>query len=175
MTMYALRPSSLDDISAMRSHLRNERIVTASAQRTFDILATGEGQLEWAAGYRATTWYGSAPHDVGTIRDIHLRWITVRERFLAWEPGARFTFSADAMSIPLARSIIEDITLDPVGPDRCRLVWQVHLDPASVLRPIESLVMRRVFEPMFDSFAAGLARFACAHPDRPSEQPPAGP
>ncbi|WP_330228172.1 SRPBCC family protein [Nocardia sp. NBC_00508] len=171
MTLHALRPSSLDDISAMRCHLFSERVVAASAPRTFDILATGEGQSEWAGGYRATTWYGSAPHDVGTIRDIHLRWITVRERFLAWQPAVRFTFSADAMSIPLARRMIEDITVDPVGPDRCRLVWQVHLDPALVLRPIESLVMRRFFEPMFDSFAAGLARYAGAHPDQPSDLP----
>ncbi|MEU6189093.1 SRPBCC family protein [Nocardia sp. NPDC047038] len=166
MTMYALRPSSLCDISSMRRHLLSERIVDASAQRTFDILATGEGQGEWADGYRATTWYGNAAHDVGTIRDIHLRWITVRERFLAWEPAARFTFSADAMSIPLARRMIEDITFEPLGPGRCRMVWQVHLDPAPALRPVESLVMRRLFEPMFDSFAAGLAGFARTHSTR---------
>ncbi|MEU2121899.1 SRPBCC family protein [Nocardia niwae] len=165
MTMYALRPSSLPDISSMRRHLHSERVVDASARRTFDILATGEGQREWADGYRATTWYGNTSHDVGTIRDIHLRWITVRERFLAWEPAARFTFSADAMSIPLARRMIEDITFEPLGPDRCRMIWQVHLDPAPVLHPVESLVMRRVFEPMFDSFATGLAGFARAHPD----------
>ncbi|MFX0578237.1 SRPBCC family protein [Nocardia nepalensis] len=168
MTMYALRPSYLDDVPSMRHHLHSQRIVAASAQRTFDILATGEGQRGWAEGYRATTWYGTAPYGAATVRDIHLRWITVRERFLAWEPGLRFAFSADAMSIPLARRMIEDITLEPIDTDHCRLVWQVHLDPAAALRPAQSRLVHTVFRPMFDRFAAGLARYASANPIPPS-------
>ncbi|WP_405138788.1 SRPBCC family protein [Nocardia sp. NBC_01388] len=162
--MYALRPSYVGDIPAMRHHLHSERLVSASAERTFAVLAAGEGQRDWAEGYRATTWYGTAPHDAATVRDIHLRWITVRERFLAWEPGVRFAFSTDAMSIPLAHRMIEDITFEPVGADRCKLIWQVHLDPAAALRPIESRLVRTVFQPMFESFAAGLARYASANP-----------
>lgn len=166
MTMFALRPSSLDDIPAMAHHLRTERTVAASAARTFEILATGEQQRQWAENYRATTWYGTGEHRIGTVRDIHLRWITVRERFLAWEPAARFAFSTDAMSIPLARNMIEDITFEPTGPDSCRMRWHVHLTPALGLRPVESRVVRTVFAPMFDAFAAGLARYAGEHPSR---------
>ncbi|MFE3190245.1 SRPBCC family protein [Nocardia sp. NPDC059240] len=161
--MFALQPSGLGDIDAMRLHLRSERTVAASAARTFDILATGEGQTRWASGYRATTWYSNA-RAAGAIRDIHLRWITVRERFLAWEPATRFTFGADAMSVPLARRMIEDISFAPLDAEHCTLTWQVHVDPAAALVPVEARFVRSMLEPMFESFAAGLANYAAAHP-----------
>ncbi|MFE3023014.1 SRPBCC family protein [Nocardia tengchongensis] len=161
--MFALRPSGLGDIDAMRLHLRSDRTVAASAARTFEILATGEGQAGWANGYRATTWYSNA-RAAGSIRDIHLRWITVRERFLAWEPAARFTFGADAMSIPLASRMIEDISFTPIDARHCTLTWQVHLDPAPVLAPVESRFAASMLTPMFEAFAAGLADYAAAHP-----------
>ncbi|MEV0463352.1 SRPBCC family protein [Nocardia tengchongensis] len=161
--MFALRPSGLGDIDAMRLHLRSDRTVAASAARTFEILATGEGQTGWANGYRATTWYSNA-RAAGAIRDIHLRWITVRERFLAWEPAARFTFGADAMSIPLARRMIEDISFTPIDARHCTLTWQVHLDPAPVLAPVESRFAASMLTPLFEAFAAGLADYAAAHP-----------
>ncbi|TCJ97137.1 SRPBCC family protein [Nocardia alba] len=160
MSLYALQPSYLEDIPAMRHHLRTERRVNASAARAFDILATGEGQREWAHGYRSTTWYGTMPYGSATVRDIHLRWITVRERFLAWEPGRRFSFSADAMSIPLARRMIEDIIFVPLDENRCVLRWQVHLDTAAMLRPVQERIVSKTFAPMFDRFAAGLASYA---------------
>ncbi|WP_405491286.1 SRPBCC family protein [Nocardia sp. NBC_00511] len=164
--MFAGHPSGLTDIDAMRVHLRTDRTVAASAERTFEVLATGEGQREWAQGYRATTWHSPPPFGPGAIRDIHLRWITVRERFLAWEPGRRFAFSSDAMSIGLAHRMIEDIAFEPLDAGHCALTWQVHLDPVPALRPIERLFTDRVLAPMFDSFAAGLAAYATAHPHR---------
>lgn len=160
MTMHGLRPACLGDIPEMTHHLRTERVVRAPADRVFDVLATGENQREWAEGYRATTWYGTAPHGTGSVRDIHLRWITVRERFLVWEPGRRFTFGADAMSIPLARRMIEDISVEPAEAGTCVLRWAVHLDVAAALRPVAGAVVPKVFAPMFDGFAAGLAHYA---------------
>ncbi|WP_330230970.1 SRPBCC family protein [Nocardia sp. NBC_00508] len=162
MTLYALRPSYLDDIATMRHHLRTERTVRSSADRAFGILATGEGQREWAEGYRSTTWYGTTPHGTATVRDIHLRWITVRERFLVWEPGRRFCFSADAMSIPLAHRLIEDITFESIDEHSCVLRWQVHLDTAALLRPVQERLVSTTFAPMFERFAAGLASYAAA-------------
>jgi hypothetical protein len=164
VTRYSLRASSLDDIDGMAHHLRTRRIVPASADRLFDILATGEGQTTWAHGYRSTRWLTVEPHGVGSVRDIHLKWITVRERFLAWDPGRRFTFSSDAMSLPLARALIEDIEFEALTPSSCRLTWTVHLTPAAALRPVSGTLARRVFAPMFDGFAAGLADYGTRHP-----------
>ncbi|MFT4088748.1 MAG: SRPBCC family protein [Gordonia sp. (in: high G+C Gram-positive bacteria)] len=164
MTMHGLVPSTLGDAASMTHHLRTERTVRASADRVFEVLATGENQWEWAQGYRSTTWYDDAPHGTGSVRDIHLRWITVRERFLAWKPGRRFAFSSDAMSIPLARRMIEDIAVEPLDDDACVLRWAVHLDVAAALTPIAGKLVPRVFGPMFEDFAAGLASYSELHP-----------
>ncbi len=164
MSLVALVPTGLDEVPELTHHLRSDRTVAAPADRVFEILATGERQDRWADGFRAVHWHGSRPHGVGSLRDVRLRWITVRERFLAWEPGARFAFSADAMSLPLARRMVEDITLTPLDDDRCRLTWQVHLTPAAPLTPLAGPLVARVSTPLFDGFAAGLARYASAPP-----------
>ncbi len=140
--------------------MRSDRVVPVSADRLFRILATGEGQRQWAHGYRDSHWFGGEPPGVGSVRDVRMRWITVRERFLAWEPGARFAFTVDAMSLPLARQMIEDITFTALDARTCRLTWQVHLTPAPGLRPAGRLLVDRLFAPMFDGFAAGLAGYA---------------
>ncbi|MFE7718130.1 hypothetical protein ACFU44_03690 [Nocardia rhizosphaerihabitans] len=64
------------------------------------------------------------------------------------------------MSIPLARRMIEDITFVPVEENRCILRWQVHLDTAAILRPVQERLVSKTFAPMFDHFAAGLASYA---------------
>jgi hypothetical protein len=163
----ALTPSRLGDVDRMSCHLHFEHSVTASAQRVFDVLANGENQTEWADGYRSTTWFGTE-RDVGTVRDIHMAWITVRERFLVWEPGARFTFTCDALSIPLAQRLIEDIAFVPTESGTSRLCWDVHFSPSPLLgRTLGDRRVQAMFAPMFGGFAAGLADYAGRHPDGP--------
>ncbi len=118
----------------------------------------------WASGYRGTVWH--TPAGPGAVRDVRLRRINVTERFLAWEPGRRFAFSTDAMTLPLVTRMIEDITFTPDGDGGTLLGWTVHLTPRAWLRPVQGLLVRRVFEPMFDRFAAGLARQAESALDR---------
>ncbi|POM22480.1 Polyketide cyclase / dehydrase and lipid transport [Actinomadura rubteroloni] len=156
--------SVLDDIPRMSRHIRIRRPVRATPDRLFEIIATGENQAAWAEGYRRTTWHTPVPHGVGTVRDIHLRWISVRERMLAWEPGARFAFSSDAMTLPLTRRLIEDIRFRPSGDGHADLDWQVHYTPSAPFRPLSGALERRMFRPMFESFANGLAAYAEAHP-----------
>ena len=162
--MKAITPSRLEDTDAMSCHLHFEHPVSATADRVFEILADGENQDRWANGYRRTEWFGAA-RDVGTVRDIHMTWITVRERFLIWEPGARFAFGCDALSIPLAQRLVEDIVFRPDGPGTSRLLWDVHFSPASWLaRILGNARVQAAFAPMFGDFAAGLAGYASAHP-----------
>jgi hypothetical protein len=158
--MIATRPSGLLDAAAMENHITIDRAVHATADRLFDILATGENQALWARGYRTTTWYGSTDHGVGTVRDVHLQWIVVRERFLAWTPGRRFAFSTDAASLPIVRSLIEDINFEPRPDETTLLRWTVHYTPALALRPIARTIENRFFRPMFTDFATSLARYA---------------
>jgi hypothetical protein len=166
MTTFSLKASHLEDIGTMRYHLSTQRVVAAAASRVFDILSTGEQQHVWARGYRQTVWLTPPPYGVGSVRDIRLNWIAVRERFLAWEPGARFAFSADRMTMPLASQMIEDITMRPLSGRETLLVWNVHVTISTVIRPLAGMLVPKVFAPMFDGFAAGLADYAAKHPTR---------
>jgi hypothetical protein len=162
--MRALIPSRIEDVGAMACHLRFEHAVAAPAARVFQILASGENQRQWAEGYRRTRWYGPQ-REAGAVRDIHMRWITVRERFLIWQPGARFTFTCDAMSVPLTRCLIEDIEFSDVSADASRLLWSVHFTPATALRWAAGIArIEASFRPMFAGFATGLASYASLHP-----------
>ncbi len=166
MLLFALRPTRLADADALAFHVRHELAVQTPAERVFALLATGEGQREWARDFRRTTWFDGGEHATGSVRDIHLRWIVTRERFLAWEPGRRFAFSADAMSVPLARALVEDIRIEPAGTQACTLDWRVHYTPRSALAPVARRLHERVFTPLFGDFARGLATYAERHPAR---------
>ena len=154
MTRFRSVPAELEDAAGMAFHISSSRVVAASPERCFAVLADGENQAGWASGYRSTVWH--TPPGPGAVRDIRLRWITVTERFLAWEPGRRFAFSSDAMTLPLVRQMIEDISFTPHA-DGTLLEWTVHLTPRRWLRPVERVLVARVFTPMFEGFAAGLA------------------
>ena len=86
--MLTLKASRMSDADNMRFLLRTDRQVSASAERLFEVLATGEGQHTWANGYRSTTWLTEAPHGVGSVRDIHLQWVSVRKRSSSGSPVA---------------------------------------------------------------------------------------
>jgi carbon monoxide dehydrogenase subunit G len=158
-----LRLSELADMSRMRHHILMRYETDASPERVFAILATGENQTFWAPGYVKTEWLTPEHAGVGAVRDIHLDRFIVRERFLVWEPGRRFTFSSDAMKPAVARELVEDIRILPRSDGGSVLEWAVHVSLNRVLALFGPLLIRRVFRPMFESFAGGLAAYATAH------------
>lgn len=160
-----LRLSELADMPRMRHHIHMQYETDASPDRVFAILATGENQTSWAPGYVKTEWLTREHGGVAAVRDIHLARFIVRERFLIWEPGRRFTFSSDAMRPAVARELVEDIRILPRPDGGSLLDWTVHVSLNRVLAPFGPLLIRRVFRPMFESFAEGLATYATAHPD----------
>ena len=151
-------PTALADADRLDHHRVTRLRVAATPQRCFDVLATGENQQAWADGYVRTAWL--TPAGPASVRDIHMRWVTVTERFLAWAPGRRFAFSADAMSLPLVRRMIEDIAFAPAADGGTDLTWSVHVTFRPWLRPVSTILVDRVFRDMFAGFARGLAQQA---------------
>ena len=91
---------------------------------------------------------------------------TFEERMIAWQPGARFSFSIDGASVPRAKRIVEDWRLSPVDGDRTKLEWSMVVDPrllSRVLRPALEPLMKR----MFRKSSEGLDRYLRACPARP--------
>jgi uncharacterized protein YndB with AHSA1/START domain len=144
-------------------HIEASALIDAPPARVFEIMATGEGQKEWFQDFVACRWTSAPPHGVGAEREIELKALTVKERFLAWEPGKRLAFCVYGITVPLVSAMIEDMTFEDVGGGRAtRFVWRVHYRPSLLMKVIHP-IGRAIFGEMFRNSAEGLARYAKAH------------
>lgn len=132
--------------------------IDAPAEQVFPLL-TGERFEEWLTDLKGMRWTSAAPHGVGSTRDVHLRALSVQERVLAWDEGARFGFVIEAISIPIVRWMTEDMRLEPRGEGACTFHYVVRYEPARWARPLTPL-LRPVFAKMFRQAAENVARIA---------------
>lgn len=145
--------------------LRNEAELDASPEEVFSIFADIDQWPKWFSDIRKGTWSTPAPYGPGSEREVVLKTLSVRERFLAWEPGKRYAFTMTAGTLPLARSIVEDYQLTPLPGGRARLVWEVRFDLRWYLAPVGP-VIRAVFGKMFRDATAGLQAYVAAQGKR---------
>jgi len=153
-------PLSFTESSPYR--FENVVLIDAPPARVFDIWATGEGQKEWFQDFVANRWT-SAAHGVNAEREVELKLLTVRERFLVWEPGKRLAFTMYGITLPLVKAMVEDIILEPAGEHATRMIWRAHYAPSLLMRMIHP-IGRMIFGELFKNSAEGLARYAKAHP-----------
>lgn len=156
-------PSDLSFSASAKNCLTIQISSLASSGRLYEILITGENQSDWAKGYQKTIWYNTPADNFGSIRDIHLAWIKVRERLLVLDMGKRFAFSSDALSVPIVSQMVEDILFTPQG-NGTLITWHVYYNLRSYLRPFQSFLKNRIFQNMFYDFARGLSDYAESHP-----------
>ena len=161
---FATAPTELDFTTSSPFHLMFDAIIEATPRRVFDIFTKGEGQEAWFQDFKACRWTSPEPHAVGTTREIELKILTVKERFVAWDPGVRLSFSIDAITIPLVKRMMEDLQFEAVGEKGTRLVWTVHYDPTFAMRAVHP-VARMVFGRMFKVSLDGFVKYAGAHPN----------
>jgi uncharacterized protein YndB with AHSA1/START domain len=141
--------------------IENVVLIDAPPARVFAILAAAEAQKEWFQDFVDCRWT-NAVRGVGAEREIELKLLTVKERFLVWEPGQRMTFHVYAMTLPFVKAMIEDMTFEAVGDHATRFTWRVHYQPSLAMRLVHPLA-RMMFGEMFRNSAEGLARYAKAH------------
>jgi hypothetical protein len=95
-------------------------------------------------------WTSERPHGVGTTRQVTVLGGAMRlqEHFFIWEEGRRYAFYATDANLPLFRSVAEDYTVDPDGPERCRFTWTAAVEPTALGRPgapVNGAIFRRLF------------------------------
>jgi uncharacterized protein YndB with AHSA1/START domain len=157
-------PSDLSYVDSAPQRIANVVTIGATPERVFDLFATGERQDEWFQDFVACRWTSGEPHAVGTTREIELKTLTVKERFLAWERGRRLTFSVDAITLPIVKQMVEDLRFEPIdGGQKTRLVWHVFYTPAPVMIAVHGAA-RAVFAQMFRRSTDGIRRFAESNP-----------
>jgi len=140
----------------------NTVMIDATPARVFEIWANAEAQKEWFQDFVENRWK-SAAHGVGAEREVELKLLTVKERFLVWEPGKRLAFTIYGITLPLVKAMVEDITLEPVGDRATRMVWRAHYTPSLLMKMIHPLG-RMIFSELFKNSSENLARYAKAHP-----------
>jgi len=153
-------PLSFTESSPFR--IENVVLIDAKPERVFEIAATSEGQVEWFQDYVDSRWLNGL-RAVGGEREVKLKLLTVKERFLVWEPGKRLSFHIYACTMPFLKAMLEDWVFEPVGDHATRFTWRVHYTPSLAMRLVHPIA-RMMFGEMFKASAEGLARYAKAHP-----------
>jgi uncharacterized protein YndB with AHSA1/START domain len=137
--------------------------VAAPPKRVFEIFATADHQGVWMQDFKECRWTSGEPHGVGTTREVALKFLAAKERFLIWEPAHRLMFSVDALTLPLVDQMLEDMRFEPIsGGSATRLIWHVHYAPSRIAVPIHPAA-RVVFGHMFSSSAKNLANWVKSH------------
>jgi hypothetical protein len=160
---FDLEACSLDYQEEAPFRFRYEATTRAPPARVFEILATFEEQPRWGIEYERMDWASPAPHGVGSIREIAMLDVSVKERFLAWEPGRRFAINVIAMSRPLVTHFVQDILLEETTTGGTRIQWSVYYTPAPESRAVH-LPERFHFGRFFENAVNGLAQYADATP-----------
>ncbi len=155
-------PVPLSFIETSPFKLENVVLIDAPPARVFQILTTAEQQEVWFQDFVACRW-SSNVRGVGAEREIELKLLTVKERFLVWEQDRRLVFHVHAVTLPLLKAMVEDYVLEPVGDRATRFTWRVHYAPSLAMRVVHPFA-RAMFGEMFKASAEGLARYAKTHP-----------
>jgi uncharacterized protein YndB with AHSA1/START domain len=132
----------------------------------FDGLVTANPAEVWAAfidNESWTIWFAnckscratSDPFDgVGSTRSIEVNGLRVDERFIAWQPERLWAFTATAMKVSFATSLVERVLFDEPEPGRTHIAYRMAMQPKFWARPIRRLVGSQATKAFAKSFAA---------------------
>ena len=155
---FACRPVGLDFLEAAQLKFVKEVEINASPGEVFNVLADADAWPRFLKDVIRTEWTSPEPHGVDSTRTIVLKGMTARERFIAWEPGKRFTFCIVEVTTPLARALCEDYRLEPTVGGKTRLTYVLACNPTLLLK-LMGPVGRRQLAGLCSRVAHGLADF----------------
>ena len=162
---FAVEARDLSFTRTSRFRFENEAILDATPERAFEVVATGENQRMWLKDFVGFRWTTPAPHGVGAERDVELKMVSARERFIAWDPGKRLAFTIHAMTLPLVGAMVEDMVFEPHGEGKTRFIWKAHYAPRLFMRPFHP-ILRLVFGELFRTTTTGLTDYLATHKTR---------
>lgn len=155
---FSVEPAGIDYLQRSPFQFRNEALLNAPSDRVFDLLVEDRDAKIWFKDFVACRFTSPPPHGVGSTRDIELKMLTVKERFLVYEPGKRLAFCIYASTLPIVSEMAEDMVLTPEGENRTRFTWTVHYTPKPLLMPLHGPI-RKVFGGMFSETNERLERY----------------
>jgi len=141
---FKLKATDVGFAESANKHFTYDFRVPGPPGPAFDALTDPVIFARWFPDLRDVRWVTAEPHGVGSVREVKLRGISVRERILVWEPGRRFSFTITRASAPLLTRMVEDYRLSATGDGETRIQWTIAYQPRAILNPLE-----RVLKPAF--------------------------
>ncbi|HEY4178712.1 MAG TPA: SRPBCC family protein [Kofleriaceae bacterium] len=114
--MRSLAPSDLAFFRTSPYRVVGRVRLSASPDRVFASFADPDDWPKWFPLMKSAAWL-SRTGGIGSEREVRMGagLGTFRERFIAWEPGARYSFTMFETSSPLVTQLAEDYRLSPDG------------------------------------------------------------
>jgi hypothetical protein len=107
---------------------------TASPESVFAVLADHERWPEWMPSVRKVAVIGDQREGVGARRRVVVPGMTIDEEFIAWDPGARWAFTAYDVRPRFTRALLEDCILTPLPNGGTAISYTMYLDPPPPMR-----------------------------------------
>ncbi len=107
------------------------REIVASPDEIFTALADHESWPTWFPRMTNVERYGELDDGLGSTRRVSLGRVVVDEKFIVWEPGKEWSFTALDIrgAPPLLESLNERVSIQQLSPDRCRVTYLMALGP----------------------------------------------
>ncbi|MGV3523811.1 MAG: SRPBCC family protein [Candidatus Sericytochromatia bacterium] len=153
---YTLQTWSLAEALQAPSCFVYNTHIQASPEAVFRALSTSDWS-QWFVDFKGMEWTSPALYQVGSTRTVTLKMLAVKERFLAWEPGQRFSFAIEAISLPVVEAMAEDWCLRSEN-GHTHVTWRVAYAPTPWMRLIHPLA-RWVFDRQFSVSLQNFKRY----------------
>ncbi|HEY3446353.1 MAG TPA: SRPBCC family protein [Myxococcales bacterium] len=159
---HALRAEDLSFPERAQVRLDFHHRIARPPQAVFAILADHEEWPRWFKDLKRVEVLGPAGKGVGARRRVWLGPLALEERFIAWEPGSRFSFTMVGANLPALAAMLEDWQLSPAeGGAACQVDYTVAMDLPAMLRLTRHVLpmpLRLVLGKVLPSLAAYATR-----------------
>ena len=150
---FRLRPETLAFVTNAPVVLPFSGMVRAPREQVFAALVDDPATwASWFPGLRNGAYDSPPPHGVGSARRVHVRGAgAYHETVMAWDAPVRWSYRVDRTSMPLARALIEEWTLEEAA-GATRVTWTFAVDPM----PHFGVVLRRLPGALGSTFRRAL-------------------
>lgn len=161
-----LRRETLEFLSTAPKRWTFESLVDAAPEAVFDAIAADPSTWSWFPGFSSGRYVGTGPYRVGAIREVKVGPSVYRETIIAWDRPSRWVYRVDSTTIPLAKALVEEWTVEPAS-SGSRVRWTFAIDPRLLFRaigPAAATVLGRVFRKAMANLGAELSQRASREP-----------
>lgn len=141
-------------IDRAKRHFTYDFTVAGDPAAVFTAITEPEAMRGWFPDLVDARMITAPPPAVGSVREVTLAKLAVRERYLVYAPGERFTFCITDATLPLLTHMVEDFRLS-AAPQGTRCLWTIAYRPRAALLPLSRFV-RPVFARLFERGTAAL-------------------